>query len=125
MSLLDRETFGSDEYRDWNWGAISTGTLSSAGPHREFSTLWACVGGEVRGELFLIADYYPTVYPDWVRFTAQVKYFEGTSCYTTDLQKSSTSFGWVQRGVNYKWTLPTLSDGEGYVANVVRLTVST
>ena len=125
MFLKDDEYWPfSDEYRDWNWGAISVSMSQNYRLH-QFPLLWACVGGEVRGELLIRVDYYP-VYPDWLKVTASVKYFEGTSCGTTDLHKrtSPNPYLWGQRGHNYVWNLPTLGDGEGHVGNVVLMSLT-
>jgi hypothetical protein len=100
--------------------------MSSTFRHNEFSTLWACVGGEVRGELFLVADYFLDT-PDWIRIIAGGKYFEGTSCSTSTLHAKTSTLNppyiWVKRGGSYIWNLPRLWDVDGSVENTIRMTL--
>lgn len=80
IRIKDDEIF-SDEYGDLT--LTSTGVVSPDQPSVTLVKVSQCVGGEVRCEVELDAEYENN---GDARISGEVRLFEGTSCSTTDLE---------------------------------------
>jgi hypothetical protein len=113
MFLLDHESWGSNEtgWHHYTGGVVVGGWLSQ----NQYSTR-ACVGGEVRGELYVTAND-SSQYPGWVQATIDARLYEGTSCNTNDLDGRRTMTVWVAKGEirNFKFRVNNTDEGGDYI----------
>jgi hypothetical protein len=121
MKIRDDEWFGGDEFKNVAIGPLQR-TLTTQHPLFQFPQIGGCAGGEVRSEVIFTVQKVPN-FSDRVKVTLDVKYFEGTSCNTQDLQVSMRFTKIVKRGQILDWK-PSVSDSEGGVYFTLKLAAS-
>ncbi len=113
MYLVDDEWWGSDE-TGWHYfsgGVVVGGWLSQ----NQYSTK-ACVGDEVRGELYVTIND-SSQYPGWVYASIDARLYEGTSCTTGDLDGRRTTGAWIAKGQikNFTFRVNNTDEGGDYI----------
>jgi hypothetical protein len=87
--LLEDEEWSGFEKQKWNLAGTTVGTLGAGNGVFNYKYV-RCVGGEVRGELFI--DGYRWSNTNTATITAHIDLYEGASCGTADLDGQTEFF---------------------------------
>ncbi len=113
MFLLDYERVLADQTGRHQFNGVTT--VSPFQAQNAFSTS-ACVGDELRGELWVTVND-STDYPGFVQVIVDARLFEGTSCSTGDLDGRRTYNRWVAAGStsNFAFRVENTEEGNDYI----------